>query len=118
MPTFLSSSLTLNLKWGAIVLNCLCRDKANFGAAASAGEGMRESKRQRIQRRTESEHFLAAKTHFSSFRITKAAAEAAEAAARVDEFMAKKLACPTACFTSRACQLELASERQACNAMR
>ena len=76
---------------------------------------MRESKRQRIQRRTESEHFLAAKTHFSSFRITKAAAEAA---ARVDEFMAKKLACPTACFTSRACQLELASERQACNAMR
>ena len=54
---------SLNLKWGAIVLNCLCRDKANFGARTTQRERERgrERRRQRIQRRrrrAESEHFL------------------------------------------------------------
>ena len=95
-----------HLKWGAIVLNCLCRDKANFGARKRQRDREGESRRQRIQRRArgreaESEHFLGgAKTHFSSFRTTKADGRRRTLGRRtttegggVDEFMAKKLAC-------------------------
>ena len=131
---------SLNLKWGAIVLNCLCRDKANFGARTTQRERERgrERRRQRIQRRRRNLNIFSAaaaaaaaaaqsKNSFLLFSDNKSgvgvrAGLRAEGGGRLSLSLSLSLAltnlwlkswpafCPLACFTSR-CQLDLGSER-------